>query len=149
MAKSITLQQKKEWARTLYIKDDLNQKEIAFKTGVSQQTIGKWIEKEQWKKFRRNLTLTRSEQYLNMLVELEEINQHIKNKPENQRFADSKVADIRRKLVKDIKDLETETSVTKIVDVSVPFVKWINAFDLEKGKEIATLFDAFIKEKLR
>lgn len=45
----LTSQQKKDYARTLYLKDNLTQQEIADKVGVSRQTIIRWMAAGQWK----------------------------------------------------------------------------------------------------
>ena len=37
---------KKEYARMLYLKENLTQQEIAEKTGVSRQTLSRWINSE-------------------------------------------------------------------------------------------------------
>lgn len=44
----LTTQQKKDYARTLYLKDNLTQQEIADKVGVSRKTVNRWAIAEQW-----------------------------------------------------------------------------------------------------
>lgn len=41
----LTAVQKKEWAKTLYLKDNLTQAEIAERVGVSRPTVNGWINK--------------------------------------------------------------------------------------------------------
>jgi len=45
MATKRELETKKELARMYYMQGE-TQKSIALKTGVSEQTVGKWVEKE-------------------------------------------------------------------------------------------------------
>lgn len=150
MADKLTSKQKKEWANLLYLKGDITtQKELAARVGVSQNTIGKWIAEGKWDSLRINLPVTREEQYANILLELEQLNNSIKLKAEGRRFADAKEADARRKMIKDLKDLETKANIAEIINTSIHLVRWVNTFDIEKGKEVATLFNSFIKENLR
>lgn len=43
MAKELSNTQKKEWAKTLYLKENLTQQEIADRVGVSRATVNRWI----------------------------------------------------------------------------------------------------------
>lgn len=141
---------KKEHAYLLYTRDGITvHKELAERTGASAKSIGKWVKEENWEKYRQNMLLTREEQMQNLLVELAELNEFIKTKKEGKRFADSKEADVRRKLIRDIKDLETKASVSEIIQTAKRFITWIRQVDLDKAKEITNLFDAFIKDCLR
>ena len=58
----LTTQQKKDYARTLYLKDNLTQQEIADKVGVSRQTIIRWVSAEKWEELKAGMTLTREQQ---------------------------------------------------------------------------------------
>ena len=40
--------QKKEWAQTLYLRENLTQAEIAERVGVSRVTISNWIKAGKW-----------------------------------------------------------------------------------------------------
>lgn len=145
----LTNKQKKDWAKSLYVNEKLTQKELAARVGVSENTISKWVKDESWEKLRKNIVLTREEQLQLMLNELEELNAYIASKPIGERFADSKEANIRRNLVKDIKELETKASLAEIIETAKRFTKWLSVVDLKKAREIADLFDAFIKDNLR
>lgn len=61
----LTAQQKKDYARTLYLKDNLTQQEIAEKVGVSRQTIIRWVAAEKWEEMKVGLTLGREQQIAN------------------------------------------------------------------------------------
>lgn len=69
--------QEKEYARVLFVSENLSQKEIADRVGVTEKTLGKWIDEGEWKKLKRSLLNTRHNQ-LNMLYDqLEWLNNHI------------------------------------------------------------------------
>jgi transcriptional regulator with XRE-family HTH domain len=143
-------QQRKDWAKTLYLKEDVTvQKELAERVGVNPNTVGRWIKDEGWEKLRMNLLMTREEQLQNLYAELKELNEFIKDKKPGKRFADSKEADTRRKLIIDIKALETKASIVEMIETAKRFIQWVKKFDFEKAKELTVLFDGFIKDSLR
>lgn len=149
-AKELTIKERKEWAKTVYIAEPtITQKALALRVGVSENTIGKWIKEGNWESLRINLTLTREEQYQCILLELKQLNEAIANKPEGKRYADAKEADARRKMIKDLKDLETKASIAETVSVCSRIVNWQSKTNLESAKELANIFDAFIKDSLR
>lgn len=140
----------KEQARLVYVHEGItNQKELAKRVGVTEKTIGSWINDGNWKKYQRNFLLTREEQMANLLEELAEINESIKLQPEGQRFADAKTAQIRRQLIKDIKDLETKAQLPEIISAMTQFVSFVRRNNLEEAQQISHSVNAFIKSKLR
>jgi transposase len=146
----LTLAQKKEWAKTLYLKENMTTfKTLAERVGVGAHTISKWVEAGNWEKLRQNTLLTRQEQLCKLLAQLEEFNNYIEAKPEGLRFADSKEADARRKLIADIKALETEASIAETVSVCSNIVEWTAKLNLDNAKQIIDLFDDYIKYLLK
>lgn len=145
----LTNKQKKDWAKSLFVNEKLTQKELAARVGTSENTISKWVNEGEWEKLRKNIILTREEQMQLMITELEALNEFIQKKPLGERFADSKEANVRRNLVKDIKELETKASIAEIIEAGKRFTKWLSVSDLGKAREFANLFDAFIKDNLR
>ena len=133
------------YAKILFVQDKLSQKEISAKTDVSEKTIGKWVAEGNWEKLRKNFVLTRQEQMGNLLDELEELNQVIKDRPKGQRFADSKEADIRRKIIKDIKELETKTNKPEAISACIALLEFIRKIDLKVAQELSKYIDGFIK----
>lgn len=151
-AKELSIKERKEWAKSIYLAEpQITQKALAVRVGVSENTIGKWIKESNpnWDSLRINLTLTREEQYQCILLELKQLNQSIADKPEGKKFADAKEADARRKMIKDLKDLETKASISETVSVCSRIVNWLSKTDLETTKQVAEIFDAFIKENMR
>ena len=99
MADKLTINQKKEWAKLLFIKDaNITQKEIATKVEVSERSISKWVNEDGWEQLRQSNLLSREEQLRNLNEQWNELNKAIKNKPKGERFPDSKEADILSKL---------------------------------------------------
>ncbi|MFA6726604.1 MAG: YfeC-like transcriptional regulator [Prevotella sp.] len=140
--------QKKEWAKTLYLKERLTQQEIADRVGVTRVTVNSWINKEKWEEQKTGITLTREEQVANLYRQVAEINKAIAMRPEGERYANSKEADILGKLSASIEKMEKDVGIADIISVMTGFVDWLRPVDLEKAKEMVKLADAFIKDKL-
>lgn len=140
--------QKRELAKMYYLEGHTVQKYLAKKVGVSEKTIGKWIKDDKWEDLLLNIPAVKQEQLQKLLRELSALNQFIEDKPEGQRFANSKEADVRRKLVSDIEALEGEASVRDTVAVAMQFVKFVSKIDADLSKQVNNLFDLFIKDKL-
>ena len=86
----LTNAQKKEWAKTLYLKENLTQQEIADRVGVSRVSVSNWVRAGKWEEQKVGLTLTRQEQVANLYRQVAEINKAIAERPEGERFPSSK-----------------------------------------------------------
>ncbi|WP_337804466.1 MULTISPECIES: transposase family protein [Bacteroidales] len=144
----LTNAQKKEWAKTLYLRENLTQQEIAERVGVSRVTVSNWVRAGKWEEQKAGLTLTRQEQVANLYRQVAEINRAISARAEGERFPNSKEADILGKLSAAIRNMEQETGIADIISVLTGFIEWLRPFDLEKAKELTRLADAYIKDKL-
>lgn len=144
----LTNAQKKEWAKTLYMRENLTQQEIAERVGVSRVTVSNWVRAGKWEEQKAGLTLTRQEQVANLYRQVAEINRSISARAEGERFPNSKEADILGKLSAAIRNMEQETGIADIISVLTGFIEWLRPFDLEKAKELTRLADAYIKDKL-
>jgi transcriptional regulator with XRE-family HTH domain len=143
------LQQLRDYAKLLYTRERLSQKEIAGRVGVSEVTISKWANADNWEGMKLNLSVTREERMMSTILQLTELDNSIANQAEGFRYPNSKEADIRRKLIADLSALEVECNIKDIVNVSVKILEWLRKTDLAKAQEISDYFDAFIKEQLR
>lgn len=144
----LTNAQKKEWAKTLYLRENLTQQEIAERVGVSRVTVSNWVRSGKWEGQKAGLTLTRQEQVANLYRQVAEINRSISTRAEGERFPSSKEADILGKLSAAIRNMEQETGIADIISVLTGFVEWLRPLDLDKAKELTRLADAYIKDKL-
>ncbi len=144
----MTNAQKKEWAKTLYLRENLTQQEIADRVGVSRVTVSNWVRAGKWEEQKAGLTLTRQEQVANLYRQVAEINRAISARAEGERYPNSKEADILGKLSASIRNMEQETGIADIISVLTGFVEWLRPLDLDKAKELTRLADAYIKDKL-
>lgn len=138
----------KDWAKTLITKEGLTQKEAAERVGVTAATINKWYQDGNWENLKKNILLTRQEQMIMLQDELVRLNNAIALKPEGERWADSKEANIRRYLIKDIKDLETKASIPEVIHACQGLLEFIRKIDLTKAQELSKYVDAYIKSLL-
>lgn len=145
----LTMAQKKDWAKTLYLKENLTQVEIAERVGVSRQTMCRWVDSGKWEMLKTSLTLTREEQIGHLYRQVAEINKAIASRKQGERFATSKEADILGKLASAINRMESEVGIKDIIEAGTKFIEWIRPIDLEKAKEITSLYDGFIKDSLK
>lgn len=139
----------KEHAKLIFLAETITTKDLAVRIDVDEKTMSKWIDDGGWEKFKRNLILTRDEQLSLLYDELSALNYFIQSKPEGSRFADSKEANIRRNLVKDIKELETDAQLPEIISALTQFTNFVRKNGLEDTKLVAGYVDAFIKFKTR
>ena len=144
----LTNTQKKEWAKSLYLRESMTQQELANRVGVSRVTISNWIRDGKWEEYKAGLTLTRKEQVNNLYRQVAEINRQIAERPEGERVANSKEADILGKLSSSIARMEQEMGIADKISVLTDFVEWLRALDVNKAKEIVSLADAYIKDSL-
>ena len=144
----LTNAQKKEWAKTLYLRENLTQQEIADRVGCSRVTVSNWVRAGKWEEQKVGITLTRQEQVGNLYRQVAEINRSIAARPEGERFATSKEADILGKLAAAISRMEQEIGIADTISVLTSFIEWLRPLDLEKAKEITRFADTYIKDKL-
>lgn len=140
--------QKKEWAKTMFLKENLTQQEIADRVGVSRVTVNKWIRDGKWEEHKVGITLTREEQIRSLYRQVAEINRTIQDKPEGERYPTSKEADILGKLSAAIKNMETDVGIADVISVLTRLIEFVKAYDLDKAKEITNIADNFIKSLL-
>lgn len=146
MAKELNNQQKKEWAKLLFIQGDLLQKEIAAKVDVAEKTISNWATKDKWELLRKSMLTTKTEILRNLYNLLDKISTKLK---EEDSIGDSKIADMYVKYTAAINNLETETSISQIGEVARIYVNWLMNIDPAFALKSLDHFDAFIKEHLK
>lgn len=69
--------QERELAKILYTQQRMSQKDIAQKVGVTEKTITKWKEAENWDKLKESLLITKDSQIRMLYTQLENKNQEI------------------------------------------------------------------------
>ena len=152
-AREANMQLKKDYARTLFLKDNLNQAEIAARVGTSAQTISKWKTEGNWESLKANFVITRQETLSRTYAQINQIFSELESTNE----AGAKVitsissskADTLSKLSAAAKSLETDLSISTYIDVFIKFGNWLRDADFTLAKKMAELQDSFIKEQLK
>lgn len=140
---------KKEWAKLLYTEKNNTILEIADATGVSRNTISRWIKGDNWEDMKVSLTITRQQQLARLYNQLKEITGMIETRPAGERYSSKQEADTIDKLTTSIDKLEKDISIKDTISVSIEFFDWLKIRDHKKGIEIKPLFDSFIEDKLK
>ncbi len=150
MGRTEKMQRKYDHAKTLFtVEGVIVQKELAERTGVSLQTINKWVNEENWEYVRASVIITKEAELRRLYTQLTELNDYIMLKPKGQRFANSKEADTLGKLAAAIRQLETDASLADTIEVLKNFINHVRQDNYEKAKDITTLADIFIKSIIK
>lgn len=136
---------KRQIARTLFVQGGMTQKEIASKLEVTEQTISRWAKKDHWDELKKNVMSGKQEILRSLYTELQKLQTIIE---ENSGVADSKQADIRRKLITDIRQLETRYSVSQTVQIGMDFCEFLKEIDFDLAGKISRYFQSFIDEQI-
>lgn len=144
----LTIDEKKLYAEKLFVRGDIEQRDIAKIVGVSEQTLSKWANDEElgWKQKRKSFLVTKG-QIINRLYNI--IEKMTIRMDESDDAGDPKEADKLIKFTAALKNLETETSIAQIMEVAMGFDKWLLPIDPQLADTVSRMFDAYIKEKLR
>ncbi|MFA5689880.1 MAG: DDE transposase family protein [Kiritimatiellales bacterium] len=143
------MKQKKEWAQLLFTSENITQKEVAERVGISPQTMVKWVRDGKWEELKVSITITKEEQLRNLYRQLAELNKSIANREEGQRFATPGEADTISKIANSIEKMETDVGLSDIVGTFRNFLHWLRSIDFTAVQQITPLFDAFIKDKIK
>ncbi len=138
-------------AKMLYLSDqNITQKEIALRVGVSEQTISRWLRGEEWEQLRSIQQHTKDRELRRMYSQLSELNTAIEKRPAGQRYPSSREADTQRKLSASIRQLEYRSGIKDIVQVSTDMINYYrSAGDMATAKTLTTLCDAYLSAKLK
>lgn len=143
----MTIDQKKEFAKLLYVRERLTQKEVAERADVSEATMSKWVREYAWEKLRRSLMVTKQEQIGRLYDQIEALNAEIEAR--EIKVPNNKEADVLSKLTAALRNLETEISIGEIVEVGMEFCDYVRQQAPDKIGDVVSLFDGFIKTAIK
>lgn len=141
------LQEKREHAKLLFIREKLTQKEISRRLQITEGTISKWSNEDNWEQAKKSIMMTREDQLRQMMDELEILNTEIATG--GRGYATKEQAYIRDTLIQNIKKLETDVSASEVFDVATKMISYYRGIDLDKAKALTEDFDGYIKTLLR
>ena len=137
-------------AKVLYTQHKLDQKIVAKKVGISENTMSRWVNEFGWKNLRNRLLVGKEEMLNNMYEQLAELNENIRAKEHGKRYADTKQADIQVKLSAAIRNLETELAIADLVASGMKFIKHLQSKKLfDETGTFSELWNDFIQAELK
>ena len=143
---------KKELARMYYMNGD-TQKLIAEKVGVSEQTVGRWVEKDGWANKRAGMNITRPELVNKSLAALNKILDQVYESNDIELI--SALPDKLVKFAAAIEKLDKKANIVNVMDAFMTFTKWIQqraSFDREITPDfirtLNTYQDMYINEHI-
>ena len=143
MATKKELEEKKDYARILYLQGE-NQKVIAEKTGVSAQTITKWVSAEGWQTQRAAQNITRPELVNKLLKTIDTLIENVSKSGDPEAIAG--LGDKLAKFSATIERLGKHTSVVDAIEVFISFGKWMqyqSQFDEDITAELLKTFNKY------
>lgn len=153
MAKKKELEEKKEFARLLFMQGE-PQKSIAEKVGISAVTISKWTNEGGWQQQRAAANITRPELVNKLLHTIDKMIEQV-NASDNPEAAAS-LGDKLAKLSTTIERLDKKASVVDVIEVFMAFSKWLQfraQFDEEITPELLKTInryhDIYISEMMQ
>ena len=153
MATKKNLEEKKEYARLLFMQGEM-QKVIAEKAGVSAVTINKWVAENGWKEQRAAANITRPELVNKLLHTIDKLIEKVNESDDPEAMAG--LGDKLAKLSTTIERLDKKASIVDVIEVFMAFSKWMQfrmSFDdeitPERLKTINKYHDLYINELLQ
>ncbi len=136
-------EEKREFARVLYMTGE-QQKVIAEKVGVSEQTIGRWVKEGEWDKRRAAQNITRPEIVNNLLKAISNLVENLNEETDPAKL--SGAADKLAKLAATVEKLDKKANVVDAIEVFIAFGKWLefrSSVDKELTPELIRLFNKY------
>ncbi|MCE5294830.1 MAG: hypothetical protein LLF94_09505 [Chlamydiales bacterium] len=147
----ISRKKKKEFARLIFFQEPgVSQKDIAERVGISVVSLNKWINQEGWKEMQKSLLTSKAEQLSMLYNSLDKFNQSIRDRKDSP-YPTNKEADTLIKMTAAIRNLETETSLAEKIETGKAFLQFLRKLgpqQMQFSKDVAILFDAYIKSCL-
>lgn len=137
---------KRQKAKALYLTGQYDQKEIAEIVEISEKTISKWKQDDDWESMKTSLLTTRENELRRLYKMLNILNNDIDKKAEEDIPINSKEADAVLKLTAAIKNLEIETSIAEKVEVATEFINFLRKENNDLAKEFTKWFDIFLNQ---
>lgn len=132
----------KQIARELYLNTSMTQKEIAFKLGISEQTLSKWVNNGKWDEIKTAKSITKEQLLKQAYEQLAAINKAIE---ERGGVPDKQLSDAKGILVKEIALLEKNHSISTAVYIMDRFLNYVLTHNPSIAKEVSQMQLAFIE----
>ncbi|MDR1865985.1 MAG: terminase [Bacteroidales bacterium] len=153
MATKKELDTKRELARMYYMQGE-TQKSVAEKTGMSEQTVSRWADREEWAQKRAGMNITRPELVNKSLMALNRILDQVQASDDLELVAS--LPDKLSKFAAAIEKLDRKGNIVHVIESFLSFSKWLEerkTFDRELKPEIILAVskyqDLYINEHIK
>lgn len=136
-------QEKKDFAKLLFIQSNLNRKEIASQVGVTEKTLRNWIESDNWQDIKDSQTITREALLSDSYAQLKAINEKIKT--ELGGVPNKELSDAKAVIRKEIESLSVHPTY-RYVEVMEEFQSWLTRNEPQHLKVMTELSLKFVEE---
>lgn len=134
---------KKELAKSLFVKSGFTRKEIANTVGITEKTLRKWIEEYGWEDLKITESITRSHLLKEAYKQLKNINDYIDR--ELGGVPNKEMSDAKAVIRKEIEAL-SEQPLYIYVEVAEEFTSWLSMNHPKELKQVTSLIYEFIEE---
>ena len=141
MKSDFTYDQKREWAKTLYTKQNQSISDVAATIGADEVIVRSWIHDGNWNDIRHSTLISKEMQIQRAFSAIDSIHESAQGK------LTAKDVDLINKYTNWIKNLESETGVSYIVQVAELFTTWLLHRDADLARVVTAQFEAFITEQ--
>lgn len=138
---------KKKVAEVLYLTGEHTFVEIGEMLSVSEKTVRLWAKAANWEKLRASRMITPQRLLDDLYMLVNQIVEKINNREDRIATPDESLAISR--LADSIKKMQTDVGIVEIVGVGTRFINFMRQIDLDKAKEVAKFFDAFLKDQVK
>ena len=144
------IKDKQYLAKILFTSQKLDQKVVAQKVGISENTMSKWVNEFRWKDLRNRLLVGKEEMLNDFYEELAELNEAIRQREKGKRYSNNKEADTKVKLTAAIRNLETDLAISDIIASGIKMVKFMQMKNMyEEVALFSEIWNDFIHSELR
>jgi transposase-like protein len=144
----LSMDQKKNMARLMYLNGSDTQKVIAEEVDISEQTLCKWIKEEKWDLLKTNEIASNAKQLAFLYKVFEKLNIEAETALSDDDPTTKPDADGIIKITKAIHYLKTRTGVGQMYETGMVFLSFLQKENPSLAKLVAPLFRSFIKQNL-
>lgn len=142
MSEQLSAEERKEWARGLYTKENYSISDTARIVRVEETTIAQWKDEEGWEGIRCSLATSKNKQLKLMYETIAKLQERI---GADVNTINSKDVDMMVKYTRAIKNLETKVAVSVMIEVFEDFVLWLRKKDSGLARVVAPRFSNYIQ----
>jgi hypothetical protein len=137
-------ERQREWARQLYLYNDLPLKDIALQVGIGENVLRGWVNEGDWSGVRRSL-LSSKELLAGRVTDLLE---HLTERMKQLEEPNPRDTELLLKFTSALKNLTEEIDIPTIVQVAKLFTSWLRRKNTELAQEVTVQFDHFLKHRM-